>query len=87
MCIRDRLAYKALQIGKNAPTILNAANEVAVDAFLNESITFNQIAELIEFCMDTIESQPLDSIETVLEVDSKTRHLALSWIDRHTLTT
>jgi 1-deoxy-D-xylulose-5-phosphate reductoisomerase len=81
------LAYKALQIGKNAPTILNAANEVAVDAFLNESITFNQIAELIEFCMDTIESQPLDSIETVLEVDSKTRHLALSWIDRHTLTT
>ncbi len=81
------LAYKALQIGKNAPTILNAANEVAVDAFLNESITFNQIAELIEFCMDTIESQPLDSIETVLEVDSKTRHLALSWIDRHHLTT
>jgi len=37
--------------------------------------------------MDTIESQPLDSIETVLEVDSKTRHLAVSWIDRHTLTT
>ena len=48
------LAYKALQIGKNAPTILNAANEVAVDAFLNESITFNQIAELIEFFMDKI---------------------------------
>ena len=81
------LAYKALQMGKNAPTILNAANEVAVDAFLNESITFNQIAELIEFCMNTIESQTLDSIEIVLEVDSKTRQLALSWIDRHHLTT
>ncbi|GDX55648.1 1-deoxy-D-xylulose 5-phosphate reductoisomerase [Methylophilaceae bacterium] len=80
------LAYKALQMGKNAPTILNAANEVAVDAFLNESITFNQIAELIEFCMNTIESQTLDSIEIVLEVDSKTRQLALSWIDRHHLT-
>jgi 1-deoxy-D-xylulose-5-phosphate reductoisomerase len=81
------LAYKALQMGKNAPTILNAANEVAVDAFLKESITFNQIAELIEFCMNTIESQTLDSIEIVLEVDSKTRQLAVSWIDRHHLTT
>jgi 1-deoxy-D-xylulose-5-phosphate reductoisomerase len=80
------LAYKALQMGKNAPTILNAANEVAVDAFLKESITFNQIAELIEFCMNTIESQTLDSIEIVLEVDSKTRQLAVSWIDRHHLT-
>jgi 1-deoxy-D-xylulose-5-phosphate reductoisomerase len=80
------LAYKALHIGKNAPTILNAANEVAVEAFLNESITFNQIAELIEFCMDAVEPQSLNSIETVLEVDSKTRHLALSWIDCHNLT-
>ena len=75
------LAYKALAMGHNAPTILNAANEVAVEAFINESIRFNQIAELIEFCMGTIESQPLDSIDAVLEVDKKTRFLALSWID------
>ncbi len=81
-----RLAYKALLMGQSAPTILNAANEVAVDAFLTESITFNQIAELIEFCMSTIKSQPLDSIETVLEVDSQTRHLAVSWIDSHHIT-
>ena len=80
------LAYKALLMGQSAPTILNAANEVAVDAFLTESITFNQIAELIEFCMSTIKSQPLDSIETVLEVDSQTRHLAVSWIDTHHIT-
>ena len=80
------LAYKALLMGQSAPTILNAANEVAVDAFLVESITFNQIAELIEFCMSTMKPQPLDSIETVLEVDSKTRHLALSWINSHNIT-
>ena len=80
------LAYKALLIGQSAPTILNAANEVAVDAFLVESITFNQIAELIEFCMSTMKPQPLDSIEIVLEVDSKTRQLALSWINSHNLT-
>ena len=80
------LAYKALLMGQSAPTILNAANEVAVDAFLAESITFNHIAELIEFCMSTMKSQPLDSIETVLEVDSKTRQLALSWINSHNLT-
>ena len=80
------LAYKALLMGQSAPTILNAANEVAVDAFLVESITFNQIAELIEFCMSTMKPQPLDSIEIVLEVDSKTRQLALSWINSHNLT-
>lgn len=79
------LAYKALRIGHNAPTILNAANEIAVDAFLNEFITFNQIAELIEFCLDTIEIHPLDSIETVLEVDKNTRHVAHSWIKSHKL--
>jgi 1-deoxy-D-xylulose-5-phosphate reductoisomerase len=79
------LAYKALEMGQNAPTILNAANEVAVDAFLNESIAFNQIAELIEFCLDTIESQSIDSIDTVLDIDKKTRYLALSWIDSHKL--
>ncbi|CAM8361746.1 Dxr 1-deoxy-D-xylulose 5-phosphate reductoisomerase [Candidatus Methylopumilus universalis] len=80
------LAYKALLMGQSAPTILNAANEVAVDAFLVESITFNQIAELIEFCMSTMKPQPLDSIETVLEIDSKTRQLALSWINSHNIT-
>ena len=80
------LAYKALLIGQSAPTILNAANEVAVDAFLVESITFNQIAELIEFCMSNMKPQALDSIETVLEVDSKTRQLALSWINSHNIT-
>jgi len=79
------LAYKALNMGQNAPTVLNAANEVAVDAFLNESIGFNQIAELIEFCMDTIKSEPLVSIDTVLDVDKKTRYLAFSWIDSHKL--
>ena len=79
------LAYKALEMGQNAPTILNAANEVAVDAFLNESIAFNQIAGLIEFCLDTIESQSIDSIDTVLDIDKKTRYLALSWIDSHKL--
>ncbi|MEY3815745.1 MAG: 1-deoxy-D-xylulose 5-phosphate reductoisomerase [Pseudomonadota bacterium] len=80
------LAYKALLMGQSAPTILNAANEVAVDAFLVESITFNQIAELIEFCMSTMKLQLLDSIETVLEVDSKARQLALSWINSHNIT-
>ena len=80
------LAYKALLMGQSAPTILNAANEVAVDAFLVESITFNQIAELIEYCMSAMKPQPLDSIEIVLEVDSETRQLALSWINSHNLT-
>ncbi len=80
------LAYKAIDMGGNAPTILNAANEIAVDAFLSESIGFNQIAELIKFCLNTIKSEALDSIETVLKVDKFTRQHAVTWIEQHKLT-
>jgi len=51
------LAYQALQKGGNMPCVLNAANEFAVDAFLNDKISFVQIPELISLAMNTIAFQ------------------------------
>jgi len=48
------LAYKALEAGGNMPCILNAANEAAVFAFLNEKIRFTEMTEVIEHCMQTV---------------------------------
>ena len=48
------LAYKALEAGGNMPCILNAANEIAVHAFLNEKIRFLEMPDVIEYCMNTV---------------------------------
>lgn len=78
-----RLAYEAAKMCQNATTILNAANEVAVEAFLNRSIKFNQIPQLVESSMHTIKASPLESIQAVLATDQETRSFATSWVDRH----
>ncbi len=69
-----RLARAAAQEGGTLPAILNAANEVAVDAFLNNRIGFNRIPALIESAMDTIENQQERSLESVLEADQRSRN-------------
>jgi len=48
------LAYEAIRLGGNMPCIMNAADEVAVHAYLRDEITFLQIPELIEQCMSKI---------------------------------
>ncbi|MBI3188305.1 MAG: 1-deoxy-D-xylulose-5-phosphate reductoisomerase, partial [Gammaproteobacteria bacterium] len=53
------MAYQSLQIGGTATTILNAANEVAVDAFLNRQLAFTRIAEVIEKTLEQITVQPM----------------------------
>ncbi len=69
-----RLARAAAQEGGTLPAILNAANEVAVEAFLNNGIGFDRIPVLIESAMDTIENQQERSLESVLEADQRSRH-------------
>lgn len=67
------IASGAAQSGANAATILNAANEVAVQAFLDERIGFTQIAEVVE---QTLNDQPLsepESLEAVQEADNQAR--------------
>ena len=75
-----RLAREALSAGDCAPAILNAANEVAVAAFLKGHVRFIQIADLIARALDRVSPRPLDSIETCVDVDTETRRLVESWL-------
>ena len=71
-----RLAVEAIEKGGTCSTILNAANEVAVQAFLDHQISFTQIATLIEETLSLISSSAADSLETILSVDDEARQTA-----------
>jgi 1-deoxy-D-xylulose-5-phosphate reductoisomerase len=71
-----RLARAALRAGGAAPAILSAANEVAVEAFLDRRIGFLDIARLVESVLDRIGPQPADTIEAVLQWDGEARRHA-----------
>jgi 1-deoxy-D-xylulose-5-phosphate reductoisomerase len=77
------LAYQALQRGGTATTVLNAANEVAVQSFLDRQIHFPAIAELIAATLDGIATQPADSLEGILAADAQARDYARQWIMKH----
>jgi 1-deoxy-D-xylulose-5-phosphate reductoisomerase len=64
-----RLAYDAANAGESMPAVMNAANEIAVDAFLSGRIGFMAIAESIEKVMQLHDAHALNSIEEVLEAD------------------
>lgn len=68
-----RLAYAALRDGGTAPVTLNAANEVAVEAFLDGRIRFDRIAPLVEAVLDASERLPLESLQQVLHQDAVAR--------------
>ena len=78
-----RLAREAAMAGNSAPAMLNAANEVAVAAFLDGRIRYPQIARIIE---DVLNSEPVvavDELEAVFAADSKARMLAEQWLSRN----
>lgn len=75
-----QLAYDALKAGGTASTILNAANEVAVNAFLNNQIGFKSISALIASAMNSLTIERVSSIEQLVEVDELARHYASDWI-------
>jgi 1-deoxy-D-xylulose-5-phosphate reductoisomerase len=71
-----RIAYEALALGGTAPAILNAANEVAVEAFLAEQIGFMDIPYIIESVLSTSKIEPVESISQLVEVDKVARKSA-----------
>lgn len=77
-----RLAREALQAGGSAPTILNAANEVAVRAFLEGNIGFLDIARVVEDALLGLPTSPLLSLEDVWSVDREARAIACGLISR-----
>tara|TARA_B100001121_G_scaffold292580_1_gene294349 strand:+ start:536 stop:1687 length:1152 start_codon:yes stop_codon:yes gene_type:complete len=70
------LAYKAMDLGGNAACVLNAANEVAVDGFLNDKIGFLNMSDLIDNCLEKINFVNNPSLEDLIESDKETRILA-----------
>jgi len=67
------LCYKALRMGGTAPAILNAANEAAVQAFLERRIAFGRIVELVAEALVAIKPQPADDLNTILQSDRAAR--------------
>ena len=75
------LAYSALEAGGTAPAILNAANEVAVDAFLCKRIGYTEIAYVIEGVLNQIQSTEAGDLECVLEADRLARVSAVQRVE------
>ncbi len=71
-----RLAREAMSTGGTAAAILNAANEVAVDAFLNRRIAFTDIPRIIERTLETTPSSPAETLDQVLTSDREARQTA-----------
>ena len=74
------LAYESLKIKKSAPTILNAANEVAVDAFLSNKINYLSIPKLVEKTLNKASFSNINSIKDVVEIDNDSRQFTKSMV-------
>ena len=75
-----QLAIDAINNGGTSPTILNAANEVAVQAFIDGELRFIDIANVIEFALSEISSQPVKDLKTIMDTDNLARDISKSFI-------
>jgi 1-deoxy-D-xylulose-5-phosphate reductoisomerase len=74
------LAFAAAKQGGTSPTILNAANEIAVAAFLSGKLPYLRIAQVVEATLNHLETKQAQSIEDVLESDRKAREAATTYL-------
>ncbi len=82
-----RLAYQAGRAGKTFPAVLNAANEEAVLAFLEDRVAFVDIPVVVEATMAEHDPAPAEDLDTVLDVDGWARRRARELIDQRPLVT
>jgi 1-deoxy-D-xylulose-5-phosphate reductoisomerase len=78
-----RLAREALRTGGPAPTILNAANEIAVEAFVAGRVGFLSIAGIVEETLAASDLPPIRSLDDVLACDAQARRAARDLVQRH----
>jgi len=76
-------AFSALEKGGNMPCILNAANEIAVESFLNNQLDFTQIPDVVEQCMDSIPFTNNPTLDNYFETDISTRAKAKEIIENN----
>ena len=69
------LALEAIRTGGTAGAVLNAANEAAVEAFLDDRIPFGRIPALVATALEAVPLQPASSLEIVLEADRRAREV------------
>lgn len=74
------LAFSAAKTGGTAPTVLNAANEIAVAAFLDKGMPYLKIAEVVERTLSSLSPVAADSLESILVADAAARQLAARFI-------
>jgi len=74
------LAFAAAKAGGTAPTVLNAANEIAVAAFLDEGLPYLSIPDVVGHCLNTLLPVVASSLEVILEADARARHTANQFI-------
>ncbi len=79
-----QLAFAALETGGTAPAILNAANEVAVQAFLERRIRFTAIAAVVEWALEQVAVSAVETLTTILDADADARRVANEWIAART---
>ena len=77
-----RLAYEALKLGGNAAAILNAANEIAVEAFIQKTIKFTEIPRLIEFVLNKSSIKEVSDLNMLIDTDASARDSAREWLSR-----
>jgi len=74
------MAYEALNEGGTATTILNAANEIAVNAFLNKQLSFTNISKVIEKTLENTTKVEAGNLQIILQADSDARQLSADWV-------
>lgn len=75
------LAFEAMNKGGNSPCVLNAANEIAVDAFLKDKIGFLKMSDVVEKCLETVYFINKPSYADYVETDTETRRSALQFLN------
>ncbi len=75
-----KLAYQALEMGDNMPAVLNAANEIAVESFLEEKMSFTAIPTMIAHVMNEVKQETIQSLSDLLAVDKVAREAARDWL-------
>jgi 1-deoxy-D-xylulose-5-phosphate reductoisomerase len=81
-----KLAYQAIQAGGAASVILNAANEVAVDAFLSERLAFSAIAQVVDETLQRLPVEKAGDLDTLLDIDRQGRSIAEQVIENRVIT-
>lgn len=76
-----RLAKQAMNVGGTATTILNAANEIAVQAFLDNMIRFTDIPKIVEYALQECSSTQADTIDTIIRADELARVVAREFVN------